>query len=401
MKVAAGRRLRIASVSMSFPTIRRQKNGIFVRRRLSALSELADLKVVMPSPWFPPVVQAESPAAIPEFQVTGRPMFYVPRLFKQFDGYWLRRAVLPVIKRWHVQTPLDLIDAHFGYPTGAACLEIGRSLGIPTFITIRGVEVNQLKDPRIGPQLARALSQCAGVIAVSHSLKEAALRAGVGEARIRVVPNAVDTSLFHPGDRIEARSRTGLPAGRPVLVSVGFLTSEKGFHDLMPAFARVLRTNPTALFVVVGGPVAYDRQYTARLQAQIEELGLRDSVRLVGSVPPDEVPHWLRSADAFALATYREGCSNALLEAIACGLPVVVTPAGDNERYVVPGENGFIVPIGDVAALGERLVEVLSANWDRERIARSASQYSWRDVAQAVLDFMRSRIPGGDDGHGR
>jgi len=121
---------------------------------------------------------------------------------------------------------------------------------------------------------------------------------------------------------------------------------------------------------------------------------LQDVVRFVGNIPPVQVADWLRASDAFALGTAREGCCNAVLEALATGTPVVTTPAGDNAFFVKHTRNGMIVPIDDADAMAQALSTTLNTQWEREEIARAlaAQVGSWDSVATRVLEFFRSRL---------
>jgi glycosyltransferase involved in cell wall biosynthesis len=318
-------------------------------------------------------------------------MFYLPKVLKRLDGWWMERCVTPVLRRWQRERPIDLIDAHFGYPEGVGCFRAGRRLGIPVFITLRGVESVLVRERAIGPQIVEALRGCAGVIAVSQSLKNAAVAAGVDADRIAVIPNAVDETVFHPGERAAARQGLSLPAGAPVVISVGHLLRGKGYHVLLPAFAKVRAARPEARLVIVGGP-SHEPAYPARIQRQIRELALEQAVVMPGAVPPGEVARWLQAADVFALASYREGCCNAVLEALACGLPVVTTPVGDNERYVAPPRHGLIVPVENADALAGAMLHALAMQWDRGAIAASVLSRGWVDVASAVVKFFESRL---------
>ena len=107
---------------------------------------------------------------------------------------------------------------------------------------------------------------------------------------------------------------------------------------------------------------------------------------------PEQVATWLRAADVFALSTFDEGCCNAVLEAMACGLPVITTPVGDNARLVDPPHRGFIVPVNDAEALASALSAALATDWDRETISQFESHYTWDEAARMTSDFFRSRL---------
>lgn len=142
---------------------------------------------------------------------------------------------------------------------------------------------------------------------------------------------------------------------------------------------------------IIGGE-AYDATCPRDLEVIAAKAGVAASVRFVGKVHPGQVADWLRAADAFALATEREGCCNSVLEAVATGIPVVTTPAGDNPYFVTDDTNGQLVPIGDVEATAVALRRVLDRPWDAEAISRGLAVGDWDSVARRVLGFFAERI---------
>lgn len=393
------RRLRIVSVCRSLPNPDHASDGVFVANRLAAMHEHADVHVIQPVPYMPllrqlPVWARERSRQLKNMRIEHAPMFYVPGVLKTADAMWLARAISRRVEELHAQQPIDVIDAHFGYPEGAACLRIARRLGIPAFITIRGFENEFVSRPGVGPQLIEALRGATGCVSVSHSLKALATRLGVAEERVRVVHNAIDSGLFHPGDRDQARAQLGIDPRQPLAVSVGHLISRKRHHVLIEAFARVRERLPGARLAIMGAP-SFEPQYPAQLEAQIDALGLREHVRILGNIPPTTVATWLQAADVFALGTAREGCCNAVLEALATGLPVVTTPAGDNAWFVEENNSGHLVPVDDVPAMADRVAAALGrADWDRAAIARRLTQQvgSWDRVAASVIEFFNERL---------
>lgn len=383
----------------SLPTPADPSAGIFVLNRLAAISQAADIRVVQPVPYLPlgqplpPWARAPS-HRLGELEVEHAPMLYVPGVLKSLDGDWLARSIAPLIERMHASRPIDLIDAHFGFPDGAGCISVGRRLGIPVFITLRGFEQERSRDPLIGPRLRTALRAATGCVAVSETLRDLALRSGVDPQAVQVIHNAIDAATFSPGDSLGARRRLGLPADAKLIVSVGHLIDRKRHHVLVEAFAAVRREFPDATLAVIGGRSAEPR-YASQLEARVRSLGLQSSIRLVGNLAQPDVVDWLRAADAFALLSAREGCCNAVLEALAVGVPVVATPAGDNAVFVRSGINGEIVPVDDAPATARALSAVLQrASWDRIAIASklAAQVGSWGVVAERVLGFFRQRL---------
>jgi len=389
--------LRIASVCKSLPNPGSAASGAFVMRRLAAMAERADVDIIQPLPYFPGIRRLPVWAQEPSHQV-GRcairhaPMLYLPGVLKRMDGRWLERAVVRVLEPMHRAAPYDLIDAHFGYPDGVGSVRVAIRLGLPSFVTVRGLETDYLPDPEIGPQLAAALRRATGCISVSHSLKLLLTRHGVPDENIRVIPNSVDRALFRPGSREEARAKLGLPAQSRLIVSVGTLINLKRHHVVIGAMPEVRRCHPAAELVIIGTE-REEREYPGRLHRLAGELGVTDAVRVIGAVAPDEVAKWLTAADAFCLVSAREGCCNAVLEALASGRPVVASPAGDNPHFVRDHRNGYVVPIDDVAATAEALVSTLRrTDWDAEKISRELSVGDWAGVADEVLGFFAERL---------
>lgn len=393
------RPLSILSVCRGLPTPTDPSAGIFVLNRVEAMARQAGVTVVQPVPYFPGLAPLPAWARQPsrrqrELEIGHAPMFYLPRVLKQLDGGWLARAISAPAAAAHRARPLDLIDAHFGYPEGAGCARVARKLGVPLFITIRGFETEYAGMRDVGPPMLAALRSARGIVAVSHSLRDLAVTHQVPPERVAVVHNAVNSRIFRYVERGAARARLGIDPARPLLVSVGHLISRKRHHVLLEAFARLRASHPAARLAIVGG-ASFEADYPGRLRTQVRALGLDEAVQFLGNLEPAVVADWLAAADGFALATAREGCCNAVLEALAVGTPVVTTPVGDNAHFVKESVNGFLVPVDDsgslAAALGRVLGETLAP---REEIAAALHRQvgDWDDVAGRVLAFFRERL---------
>jgi teichuronic acid biosynthesis glycosyltransferase TuaC len=387
--------VRVLSVCRTLPTPANLGAGVFVFERLRAMSARADLRIIQPVPYCPllkplPVWAREPQHVVNGTTIVHQPMFYLPGVMKFLDGQWLARSISSQLRPSRNAKSFDCIDGHFGYPDGVGVVAAARRLGIPAFVTIRGLEADRVRDPLIRPQLISALNAAAGCISVSHSLMALMIDNGVAPDRLVVIPNGIDTRTFCPGSRADAREALGLEPSAPLVVSVGHLISGKRHDVLMRAIARL----DGVRLAIVGGP-DYEPEYPATLRRLAEQLNLGDRVRFVGAVPPRQVANWLRAADTFALATAREGCCNAILESLATGTPVVSTPVGDNPHYVIDGENGYLIPVDDPAALAAALAAALKRRWDPGRIAATLRVGGWDSVASRVLELFADRLARG------
>jgi glycosyltransferase involved in cell wall biosynthesis len=351
------------------------------------------ITTIQPIPYFPVV------ASLPEWATTSEreqeslrilhaPMFYFPRILKSLDGFWLYRAILKSLMTLQQAGQIDVVDAHFGYPEGVGALIAAKKIGIPCVVTLRGFEVEYIHKPLIGRQIKHLIRHADGCICVGHFLRELALENGADAKRTCVIHNAIDEQLFFPADRIEARRTLGIDADVPIVISVGHLILRKRHHVLVSAFAELLEKQSDARLLIIGDK-NFQSGYARRLQEQVSQLGIAGSVEFLGNIDASQIGDYLRAANVFALATQREGCCNAVLEALACGLPVVTTPVGDNTWFVKDGINGYIVPVDDSEAMASALSKATHKDdWDGERISANLGVGDWDRVATEVTEFF-------------
>jgi D-inositol-3-phosphate glycosyltransferase len=219
------------------------------------------------------------------------------------------------------------------------------------------------------------------VVAQTQQEVRGLVRIGVPRAQLTVVPAGVDSERFTPeGPAMERDPQT------PRILSVGRLVERKGFGEVIHAMRYV----PGAEVVVIGGPPADQLGTdpgTSALRALAERLHVSDRFRMVGSVPFRDLPRWYRSADLFLAAEGQE--EHQVLEAMACGVPVVGAAVGGLEETVVDGLTGDLVPARDPRALGGALRRLVNDKVRRFAYAtaaldRARQAYSWRRVASQV-----------------
>ena len=378
----------IGVLSSLFPSEIQPRAGLFIRERMFRVARRLPLFVVAPTPWFPlqdtirdnwkPHFRPGAPAYEEQ---QGIPVWYPrflspPGILKQWDGAAMARAAYPRFATMRQAGRLDLIDAHFGYPDGYAAVLLGRELGVPVTITLRGNESWRSKVPHIAKRLRIALNEATRVLAVSEPLRQIALYFGVPVERTEVVCNGIDLERFSPRDRAVSRAALGLPKDAPVLITVGALIERKGVHRVLDVLPVLVQRWPNLVYLVVGEGVA-EGDERPKLEAQIKRLNLGGNVRFLGALPPDKLAGPLSAANVFVLATSYEGWANVFLEGMACGLPVVTTDVGGNSGVVCRPELGEVVPFGDTHFLEKAVDRALLKDWDRAAIRRYAEANSW------------------------
>lgn len=387
--------MRILVLSSVFPNPKQPTFGTFVHARVARMAARHETVVVAPIPWFPlnRLFRGAARSGIPRVESQGTltvhhpKILSVPGVLKVLDGIFYFASVLPTIARIRRRFPFDVIDAHFAYPDGLAAWLLGKVFRCPVTVTLRGtiVPLSRYRLRRI--QIRWVLAGVNRIFAVSDSLKAVAVGLGTPGDKIRVIPNGVDTARFGPASSAEARQALGLPPDRRILLSVGTLSPRKGHQRVIDVLPHIRATHPDLLYVVLGGP-GVEGDTGPLLERLIAQHGLRDHVRLLGAQPHEEVPRWLAAADLFCLATTNEGRANVILEALACGVPVVTTDVGGSREVIADGMDGLLVAPGDPAALTAALLRALSMGWDREAIARRAAGRTWEQTVDDLSEEL-------------
>jgi teichuronic acid biosynthesis glycosyltransferase TuaC len=384
--MAGARRLRLLSFTTLFPNPAEPGRGIFVRNRLAAVAARADLTVIAP------VNAGRNPAVLrvpfrrrdaAGFEVLHPRFAVLPGILKEWDATFLYREVAPQIRGAIEPGSVDLVDLHYAFPDGAAGAALARGLGVPFVLSVRGSDLEVIaRDGRRGA-IERTLRDAGAVIAVSRSLQRRALELGAVAERIYVVPNGVDVALFRPLDRNAARESLGLAPETPVVLAVARLEKVKGLDLLVAAMAALRARGSSAVAHVVGeGP---ERR---ALEAAIGSSGAGDAVHLEGTRDPETLPTWYAAADLVCLLSHSEGCPNVILEALACGRPVVATAVGGVPDLIREGENGFLIWKRDPQLVADGIERCLAGRWDRDAIAAGARR-SWAVVADEQLGVYR------------
>ena len=383
--------MKILSFSYCFPNSDNPNWGIFVFHRISALARLETLKVYSPVPWFP-FLAGKQAGDIREnwngLDVFRPKFFYTPKILKNQDARFyakgIKHYVADLCKDWRP----DILDAHFVWPDGVGVSRIARKLGIPYVITLRGKLYECMKIASQKQQCADALKNAAAVISVSGRLADEAIQLGVDKDRIFIIPNGVDKDTFQIRNKKACRRELGLPLNKKLLVTVAHLGHRKGHHEVIQALARL----PEDVFLILVGGAAQGGTPDS-IMAAAEKSGVGKRVMLAGPQSYDRVARYFSAADASVLASYREGCPNAVLESLACGTPVVATDVGAVQDILPVPDAGRIVPPQEVEPLKNALVEVIGQKWDPGAVQEKSAVRSWDQVAEKVQTVI-SQITG-------
>ena len=394
--------------STLYPSAQRPLHGIFVETRLRELLKTGEVQatVVAPVPWFPWTGArwgdyarfAQTPLRESRHGVEVLHPRYLlpPKVGMTPAPLLLALGALGAVRRLQsAGRDFDLIDAHYYYPDGVAAALLGRWLGKPVVVTARGSDVNMISRYALPRRQLQWAARLAGAsVGVSAALVERMRALGFDGNRLHVMRNGVDLQQFQALPPAAMRQQLGL-AGSPLLLSVGNLHEHKGHGLAIEALAR-LRTDPAwagaQLLVVGAGPDA------ARFEALACSIGVAEAVRWVGQVPNAELQQWYSAADVLVLASSREGWPNVLLEAMACGTPVVASDVGGVREIVQGAVAGRVVAQRTPEAFALALADLLASPPPRVAVRDYAARFGWDSTSQDQLRLFRqltSGVPSG------
>jgi teichuronic acid biosynthesis glycosyltransferase TuaC len=389
--------MRVLFVSQMFPRPERPLSGTFIVEQARALRESGvDVAVLCPVALRPPRWRR---AVEGWNEVEDVPAYYLPythvplRVSTSLEARSLGSRIMGFVRSRRETDPFAILHAHQVFPTGCSTARVGAALGIPVVCTAHGSDLH--KHPKANRGIARLTREALRItdltVTVSRDLARRAAELEPAVKRLEVVYSGVDLRRFTAGSGKEtARRALGLPIGGTGFCFVGRLVAEKGLRELLTAFQRLVESGQDVWLIVVGdGP-------SARLAGSVNGP-VRNRLILAGPVPHARVSDYLRAADVFVLPSYGEGVPVSMLEAMASGLPSIVTSVGGIEEVLTDGRTGLVVQPRDIEGL-RRAMEVLAGDPDlRETMGSSAQQviaerHTWSQSAKRLAELYKSLV---------
>lgn len=273
----------------------------------------------------------------------------------------------------HLKDRYDVVYGHF-WSSGLVAGKIGLHNRIPAFVACGESEIPfQLIKHNF-----KYKDEIDGVICVSSSCKEESIRLNLcNEDKCAVFPNAINKNLFCKMDKTECRKELGIPLKAFVIVFVGFFSERKGSERLSSAINMLEDNNYYSIFIGSG-----DKVPTCK------------NIIFSGVVPHEKIPRYLNAADIFVLPTLKEGCCNAIIEAMACGLPIISSNRSFNND-ILDETNAILVDPTNIQEIAEAIKLLKSNEVLRKKMARNslkkAANLTIERRAIKILDFMEER----------
>jgi glycosyltransferase involved in cell wall biosynthesis len=392
------RDIRILLFSSLFPHAGEPTLGIFVENRLRNLlaDENVTATVIAPVPWFPfksaifgKYGRASKAAMVEDkngINVYHPRYLVIPKIGMNFTPlfmYWsARRCIRKLVK---AGVEFDVIDAHYLYPDSVAAMKLSAYFKKPFVVTARGSDVTEIalmKRPK--SMILRAVKAASQTITVANNLRRDLIKLGADPDKITMLRNGVDLNRFRQTGREALRREWG---NQPTMLFAGWLIPRKRLDLVLEVTARV----PNLHTVIVG-----DGPLRSSLERKCRELGIYNRVHFLGQRKPEQMPQLYSAADILILASDREGWANVLLEAMACGTPVVARAIGGASDLVTSPEAGRLVQSDDPEQLANAVFDLLEKLPERSATRQFAEAFDWRATSLGQRRIFEEAISAND-----
>jgi len=364
----------------------------------------AEMTVLVPQVWAPPFMkhfkkwrpytQKRQPChfeglkaiAVNYLRITGNWWY-------RWDGLSVYLALRKRALELHRSESFDIVFSACLFPDGDAAVRLGRYLELPSACMAIGTDVTLIPDytRSLQKHFSHVTNSLTGTLAHGHSIAKK-IEDTCGK-RTPVVHGSVDLECFSPAiDKTQLRKELDIKKGSIALIYAGYLTKNKGIYEMVEAVSCVHKICLSISLNICGAGIeeAGIRQLIARKNAG-------DYIRLVGNVDPDKMHKWMKASDLFVLATYYEGMPNVVMEAMACGLPVVSTMVGGLPAAVGDCDGAILIEPKNIDALTEAIMRVVQDKKLRDHMGKEArkkaeEKFGVMRNARVILEHLESIV---------
>jgi teichuronic acid biosynthesis glycosyltransferase TuaC len=379
-------------VSNLFPDAAEPYRGLDNATVLHHLAAHYQIRVVSPRPWLPGFSSGQGRKTARAEDAVFAPLYvrspYLPKIGALANHRLMAAALRAPLRALHAAFPWQRVLGSWLFPDGWAVQQASRAIApqAPVTLIAQGSDVHVYLRSRGRRQaILQTLDQVNGTITRSRSLSEMLAAAGADASRLHPLYNGVDTAQFHPGGRAEVRAELGVDPAATVLLFVGNFLPVKDPLRLVTHFAHLVERLPQhRLRLVMVGKGPLENAVDQRLAT----LGLGVRVQRTGPLLAEGVARWMRAADLLCLTSRNEGLPNVILEAQACGLPVLSTAVGGLHEVVDAPWKGRLIPLDDPASWQDAACDLIQNPLDKAPIAQLGLTRTWAATAEAYRQVI-------------
>ncbi|AAZ25604.1 glycosyltransferase [Colwellia psychrerythraea] len=357
-----------------FPLPWEPNRATFNRQQFAQLDDEFDKSVLVPiafSEWFShkkEIKQTENLRYVP--------YFYLPKVGRRFYSVFMFLSILMHSGWWLINKKPKIILASWAFPEAVAASWLSKLFNCHFFFKVHGSDINlHGKIPARAQQIVKAAKRASGILSVSKALADEMVGMGIERKKISVIYNGVDHQRFG----VETKT----PLSGDYLLYVGNLKHDKGVVELIKGFANICENYPTLHLVYAGSGVEKER-----LVELSKTLNIADKVQLLGSVEHHKLPALITHAKALVLPSYNEGVPNVILEAMACGTPVLATRVGGIPEVIDEKICGKLIKLRCEIAVENGLNYILNQPWNKKQIQAHSKKFTWENNKRQLIELL-------------
>lgn len=386
--------MKIGIITSAYPEFEDDPHGIFVHRLMKEISKQGhEVNVLAP-------YAGDKTEYLLDGVYVQKFNYFYPKRFQKLAGrsgmidnvkegffvkiQFLSFIIFNVIHSCRKLKDMDVVHVQWPIPNGLGAVFLKWRYKIPSVSTVYGEEVYLSTRYHIAHILKFLLNRSCDIVTISNATYKACLNMGLSENKLSIIPFGVDTSFYRPLNFTKDEKIFQI-------LSVGYLIERKGFMYLISSIKEVIKVHKNVKLRIVGsGP------QEQQLKNHISKLNLEDHVEIFGNVSDVELLNMYNFSDLFILPSIvdsqgnTEGLGVVLIEAMACGLPVIGSNIGGITDIIQDGENGLLVNQKDIHELSKSINKLIENPDLKEKIARKGYQnvqikFSWKKIAQEYI----------------
>ncbi|PHR83632.1 MAG: group 1 family glycosyl transferase [Colwellia sp.] len=304
------------------------------------------------------------------------PYFYLPKIGRRFYSVFMFLSLLMHSGWWLFTKKPQIILASWAFPEAVTASWLSKLFSCRFFFKVHGSDINlHGKIPARAQQIVKAAKRASGILSVSKALADEMVAMGIETDKISVIYNGVDHQKFG--------IQTKAPLNGDYLLYVGNLKRDKGVIELIKGFANIHDNYPELNLVYAGSGV--EKKCLLELS---KALNIADKVQLLGSVEHHKLPALITHAKALVLPSYNEGVPNVVLEAMACGTPILATKVGGIPEVVDEKICGRLIQPRCEMAVANGLTYLLDQNWNKDKIKAHSKKFTWENNKRQLIELL-------------
>jgi glycosyltransferase involved in cell wall biosynthesis len=402
--------MNILSIVNGLPTKRNPYRWVHVIEQMEEIGKICWVIIISPRKKYLPFrrhhLEDEEDETLTDIIKGGKVTYYQPKYFdvprlvwtilksmgvKNIPGwvYYLKDIsiylTLVSFIIWN-RISFDVIHAHFAYWPGYVGSLLSKLFRKKFILTVHGSDIEpsertDIDESKRDKRIIETLSSATAITAVSKKIADKISSLGTGlREKVEVIPMGVNRRLFSRMEQKACLKKLGLKDGKKYLLFIGNLVPVKGPDLLIEAYRLVHEKRSDIDLIIVGNGLLYDV-----LKAMVKEYGIEGSVHFIGGVPHEDVLLYLNAADLLVVPSRNEGRAVVIMEALACGRPVVAFDVGGIRETLNEKDLGILVPAQNVDALSESILIALEQKWQAETLCRAVEGYYQDRIAQEYV----------------